>query len=342
MLADVSDAYDKTEGSFIYDSLAVPAIQFEKTDQAIDEVKAKIDIVNLSGDELAVRINERTGITRKPATKASGQVSVIGNGLISIGDLFETADGVQFSAIETKSVITSGNVNVESVIAGATGNIPANQITLMPVTLPGITSVNNTSPIIDGFDAESDADLLQRYYDRVRTPATSGNKNQYKNWAKGAEGVGDARVISLWAGSNTVKVVIINSDRQPASAQLVQDVQNYIDPNINGDGEGAAPIGAITTVVSATGLTINISATIVLSVGYTLQQATDNIRTSITTYLKNLAFVESEVSYAKVGSLILSSNGVKDYSAFTVNGGTTNIAIGNEQVAIVGDVTVSV
>ena len=336
MLDAVPDIYDKRPGSFIYDALAPAAEQFSKTDESIESVNRALSIENLSGEELAKRINERTGIVRKGKTKAKGQAIVTGTGTIKAGDLFETKGGVQFQSIETKSIVISGAVQIEAVMAGSIGNVAANTITLFPVTLTGFTAVNNPNPTTDGFEDESDADLLQRYYDRIRTPATSGNRAHYKNWAREVSGVGDARVIPLWNGNNTVKVVIINSDKAPASAAIVAAAQSYIDPGVTGLGDGAAPIGAFATIVSATAVNLSIAATIILKTGYTLQQATDHIAANLSAYLKSIAFVSSFVSYAKIGSSILDAEGVDDYTVLTVNGGTSNINVGNEQVAVLG------
>lgn len=340
LLASVSNDEDKSVGSVIYESLAAAAVEMAKMGVDLDTAKEKLSIENLSGEELAQRIKERTGITRKEATRAIDSVTLVGTGTIHIGDLFETPGGVQFRATESKSITLTGNVSIEAVLAGNGGNVPANTITLFPVTLAGFTDVTNAAPTHDGFEAESDADLLQRYYDRVKTPATSGNKSHYVNWAKEVSGVGLAKVVPLWNGDNTVKIVIIDQNRQPASPELVQSVQNYIDPGITGLGNGAAPIGAFATVVSAAGVNINVSVTVILSAGYTLSQAEGNIIAALTNYLKDVAFVESIVSFAKVGAAILDSDGVEDYSGLTVNGGAANIVIGNEQVAVLGVATV--
>lgn len=342
MLNDVPGTYDKRPGEFIYDALAPAAEQLANTDQSIDLVKQKLDIENLSGDELAQRIYERTGIKRKEATRSIGSVALTGTGVIRIGDLFETPGGVQFRATETKSISTNGTVSIEAVNPGAGGNVPADTITLFPVTLAGFTAVTNPTPTKDGFDAESDADLLQRYYERIRTPATSGNKAHYKNWAKEVPRVGDARIIPLWDGPNTVKVIIIDSDKKPASSAIVSAAQTYIDPGKTGLGEGAAPIGAYTTVISASGVNIDVSAIVTVATGYTLEQVTGSISLTLTQYLKDIAFVEPFVSYAKVGAAILESEGVADYSNLLVNNGTANVTIENEQVAVLGTVTVNV
>lgn len=342
MLESVPNTYDKRTGNFIHSAIYPVAEQLEKTDESIEQAVDKMNISNLSGDELEKRVLERTGIIRKEATKALGEVTLTGTGTVNIGDLFETEDGIQFEATETKSIISSGTVNIEAVIPGDSGNVPSNTINLFPVTLAGFTAVTNTNPTEDGFEAESDADLLGRYFDRTQTPSTSANKNQFRNWSKEVAGIGDAKVIPLWFGDNTVKIVIINSARLPTSTQLVTDVQEYIDPNSSGTGEGVAPVGAYVTVESATGVNVDVSATIVLSTGYTQQQAIDNFTDDLIEHLASIAFVESIVSYAKIGKILIDAEGVEDYTDLLVNGGTTNPNILPEEVAVIGSVTLNV
>ncbi|MFB9327005.1 baseplate J/gp47 family protein [Paenibacillus aurantiacus] len=342
MLAAISNTYDKREGSFVFDALAPVAEQLELMELDIAGVSGLMSIENLSGDMLAQRVKERTGINRKVATHAKGFVTVVGTGTINQGDLFETASGIQFRAMETKAVTVSGSIAVEAVAAGATGNVPAAAITMFPVTLAGFTAVTNPEETQDGFDAESDLDLLSRYYEHIRTPVTSGNKAHYLNWAKSIPGVGDARVIPLWAGNNTVKVVIIDSNKGPASEPIVAEAQAYIDPGVTGLGNGAAPIGAIVTVASADALTVNVEANVALVQGYTLDQATTAVIDRLELCLREAAFGETSVSYAKVGATIVGSEGIADYTSLTVNGGTTNLSVGTEEVAVLGTVTLHV
>lgn len=336
MLEDINGDYDKRLGSFIYDATKPAAIQLEKAYQKNDEVKQKLDIENLFGEELAKRIKERTGIERRKATYAIGSLTVEGNGTINTGDIFETESGIQFEATETVIISSSGRVNIKAIEPGETGNIPSNQITFMPVTLDNINDTTNPQATYDGFNAETDEDLLQRYYDRIRTPATSGNKYHYLNWAKSISGIGDARVFPLWDGDNTVKVVVINSDREPASNELVSEVQGYIDPNVTGLGDGIAPIGAFCTVESAAGVDINVSFSGVLEDGYSAEDVTLDVSQRLTDYLREIAFNQDYVSYAQVGSILINTNGVSDYADLTINNGTENILIAADQVAVLG------
>lgn len=340
MLSDISNDYDKRVGEFIFDATKPAANQFEKAYENSERIEAKLDIGNLSGEELSRRVRERTGITRRQATRAIGTLIAVGNGTINEGDLFETESGIQFEASETTAIVESGTVLIRAVNPGTAGVVPAHQITLMPVTLDNIDSVTNPQPTYDGFPAESDSELLQRYYDRIRTPATSGNKYHYLNWAKEIAGVGDARVFPLWNGDNTVKVAIIDSDKLPSSNELVEQVQEYIDPNSNGLGEGQAPIGAFTTVVSATGVDINVTFNLVLTERYTEQNVIDAVSNNITEYLKEIAFVQDFVSYAQIGSIIINTDGVADYTDLTINNGTDNIMINDDEVAVLGGVSI--
>ncbi|MCG8501357.1 MAG: baseplate J/gp47 family protein [Firmicutes bacterium] len=80
--------------------------------------------------------------------------------------------------------MSSGTIAVACTESGTAGNVPANQITFMLVTIAGINAVYNMEPTSGGFEAEGDGELLERYYGRISVPATSGNKAQYKSWAK--------------------------------------------------------------------------------------------------------------------------------------------------------------
>lgn len=256
-----------------------------------------------------------------------------------MGDLFESTGGIQFAATETKVITTSGAVSVQAIVSGSAGNVGIGSITKIPVTIAGIASVTNTAAATGGYEEETDGDLRNRYYEALQKPATSGNVYHYEQWAKSVSGVGGAKVFPLWNGDNTVQVVIINSDKGVAPSGLVELVQEYIDPNVTGTGEGQAPIGAYCTVTSATGISVNVSVRIQLMSGYELASVTSAIEENITAYLQEIAFEQTYVSYGKIANAVNDTEGVLDYSNLLVNNGTANIEIGEKEVAILGTVT---
>jgi uncharacterized phage protein gp47/JayE len=347
MLGNMSDSTDKTEGYLAYDNAAASSIEMNKALTKLDDVVTKFDISNLTGDELETRVYERTGLTRNGATYATTSLTVNGNVTINIGDSVQTPSRVQFIATETKTIVTTGTINIKALVAGSSGNVPSNQITQMPISISGVTSVTNVSASSGGYDAESDSALLERYYEKIQAPQTGGNIAQFISLIKAYSGVGDVKVYPTWNGNNTIKLAIIDSNKVPPSTGFVNSAQAYMDPlGLNwGQGFGVAPFGAFTTVAAATSKVINVSFTAVKDTNYSDAQRLSNFTTALTNYLKSIAFNASAVSYNKIGSLIIDTAGFTDYSNLTINGGTAPISLSYTatltECPVIGAVTIS-
>lgn len=341
ILNNIDDSYQKTEGFPTYDITRGFAFGLKDIDDLVVDVANKQRVENLTGSDLDTLVNERVGIMRKTAVKATGVVTIVkGNGTILKGDLFATSDGVQFVSIESKQVFDGSTVAVVAVVGGSISNVASGTITEMPVTLQGIERVTNTQPTIGGYDVETDDAFRERYYTILRTPVNGVNANQYKLWAMDIDGVGAVRVVPTWNGKNTVKVALIGSDNKPASEALVRMVQDYIDPNKNGDGAGVATIGAVTTVVPAEQQTLSINIKgLTITSGFVLTDVKSSIETALDNYIKSTAFNTDFVSVAKLGAIIADTRGVSDFTELKVNGGHTSISLGTIECAVLGDVT---
>ncbi|MCS5501929.1 baseplate J/gp47 family protein [Lysinibacillus sp. A4] len=334
MIANISDDYDKSKGNFVYDVTKPVAVEFAEQQKKIAAVQEKLDVENLTGDELTRFVYQRTGRIRKPATQATTTVIVSGTAgtLVKTGELVGT-DTILYTVIENVTLNESGfaHVRIQCNEFGRIGNVPANTITKFPVSINGLVNVYNPEPVVDGYDEETDKDLRQRYYDKFQRPGKAGNKYHYREWALEVTGVGDVRVIQRYNGPLTMKVVVIDANKQPANAELVQKVYDHISEQMPFGVEDLAIIPAI-------GVPINLTATLSLADGYTEPVAKSNIKENMIEYLKRIAFKESYVSYAKTGSEIIDSEGVLDYQNLLLNDGIANISIGNEEVAIMGGV----
>lgn len=339
LLSEIEDSYEKSKGYFLWDILKAVAVGMKNLLEKLQIVSDKLDIENIYGEERERFIFQRTGITRRQATFSEGVITVKGNGIVKKGDLFETEGLIRFKAVETVNVIEQADIIVKAVTAGAIGNVPMGSTTKMPITIQGITSCTNHTATEGGYQQENDKDLLVRYYERLREPATSGNIYHYKRWAKEVEGVGAVNVFPLWNGDNTVKIVIIDLERQPASDELVEKVQNYIDPNSTGTGQGQAPIGAYCTVESAKPKIINVSVLLHVSKYVVLEVIKKEIENKIIEYFKQIAFEQEYASFAQIGANILSVENVLDYENMTLNGLTQNITCQKYEVMILGEVT---
>ena len=105
---------------------------------------------------------------------------------------------------------------------GAKGNVAAGAITIIPMSIPGITRVTNAAATYDGFGEETDDELRERLLFKVRQPATSGNMNDYIEWGTSVEGVGTSPSYRSGIGNGTVKLLVTDSNGQPASGPFGQ------------------------------------------------------------------------------------------------------------------------
>ena len=77
------------------------------------------------------------------------------------------------------------------------------------------------------------------------------------------------------------------------------------------------------------------------STSTTKSSITSNITEAVTAYLKRIAFKQDYVSVAQISNIIIDSAGVTDYESVTVNNSTSKINLTNEQVAVLGTVSVA-
>ena len=332
ILAELQDASttpaSKIEGTFENDVLASNSIEFAKVEVELEQAYKAAFGSTAWGEYLTMRAAE-AGIVRKEAVKAIGEVTFTGSGTVPAGSLVATLDGTQFATTEAAVIESSGTVPVEAVTAGDKGNVSAGTITVIPLSIAGVTAVNNEAATYNGYDEEDDDTLRDRYLTHVRYPGTSGNPRHYIEWATSIPGVGAARCIRAWDGPDTVKVIIVDSNYEEASADLVQTVYDYI--------ESVRPINAILTVVSATPLAVNIAANTTGSLD------TEVFEAAVRKYFAELekksltANTSRYVSIAKIGALLL-DNGADDYDSLTLNGAASNVSFTENELPSLGTV----
>ena len=331
-LAALDEKYQKSVGFFAWDYfVATGKIIYDLWQKVIYIARCLTDLSNMEYEDLVNFVFQTRGIIAKTATVSGGYLTLTnGAGIIKEGDIFETVSGVQFQAIETKEVNTNDTFYVQCLSEGKIGNVEANTINIIPTTIQGIIAVTNENAFTNGYEQETKEALLKRYYDDIQKPITSGNIYHYEKWALEVNGVGGAKVKPLWNGDNTVKVVIIDANKNIPSNDLINAVQQYIDPESKGLGIGQAPMGAYCTVTGAEAKNIDISITgLKLKSGIDNETAQRNIENSIKNYFSEIAFDENitYVSFAKIGALIMNSDGVLDIGTYSVNSSIDNILL---------------
>ncbi|MCT1401503.1 baseplate J/gp47 family protein [Paenibacillus sp. p3-SID867] len=364
MLNKVPSDIDKSEGSFIWDAQAPVAFMLSEAALWAQELLRRgfastvaSDHPDIRSAELDLRTAEH-GITRREAVASSGSVLFTGKPgtTVPAGTYVATPadEGSGESSVEyvtTSGVMLSdlgtGTASIRAVMPGSSGNVPAGVIQLMMTSVSGVTSVTNPEPTRSGTDTESDQSLLERFYAKVRSQGTSGNKAQYMQWANEIAGVGGVEVAPLWKGPGTVGLYLIDTDKRAASQDIVDAVQQHIDPSQDGQGEGVAPAGPVITVMPAAEVPIDISVKVQRTQEQpsTMDEIRKLIEDGVRTYLQQIAFNRKDplVRYTRIAAVLLDIPIIVDYSDLTINGHTEqqNIEIGSGQVAVLGTVSVS-
>lgn len=338
MLAASPNDLDKRQGSPTFDLLSPAAIELTQAYSELDNVLNFGFTDTTYGPYLDERANEY-GLTRKPATVATGSLTFSGPSgtVIPIGTRASTggATPVYFLTTAAGTIGGGGSVTVaaEAQVAGAAGNVSIGAINTVTGNLVGIVTVTNAANFEGGSDTETDDALRARILERASRPAASGNANHYRQWALEVPGISDAKVYPVWDGPGTVKVVLLDDDKTAPDPTTVTEAADYI--------ESQRPIGATVTVVGATEVAINVSATVTLAPGADINEVEAQITAGVTEYLASLAFVDPLVRYTRIAAVILDIPPVVDYEDLLVNGATSNIVIADGEVAVTGTVDIT-
>ncbi|MBD2867734.1 baseplate J/gp47 family protein [Paenibacillus arenilitoris] len=327
---------DKRQGSITYDLLSPAAIELAHAYIELDNVlRFGFAGPGQPSEFLDLRAGE-FGLTRRPSVKAQGAVTFLGadGTVIPVGTAVSTDDveAIAFATTEA-GTITGGRVTVaaEARQGGRSGNVAIGRIALLLGDLTGVVAVANEHSFVNGADTESDESLLQRYFDRVRRPATSGNAWHYRQWALEVPGVGDVKVFPVWNGNGTVKLSLLSDDKRAPAASIVDKVRLAV--------EERRPVGANVTVVPATEVAINVSASLTLAQGAALDDIVAAFSSELTAYLADLAFADSVVRYNRVLGLLLDIESIIDFNDLKINGVAGNIFIVDDRVAVSGTVS---
>lgn len=329
ILDRIDDKYNKHPGTFVWDMISPTSFELAFIYEQVLNVENLLDVDKLEGSLLDIRVKDIANISRKPATFATGYVTITGNNKTNIpkGTLVAAGDEV-FEIIQDATIFDGeAIVQIQAMQPGSRGNVMAGSIDTFPVTIPGLVTVTNKEDLSNGYDTESDESLRERYYTQLRLPATSGNKYHYILWSKEVVGVGDVFVEPLWNGNGTVRVVIVDSNMNQPSEELIANVSNKI--------EAERPIGATVTVVGAKEKDIIIDVAVRMYDGYTIETIRSNFQTALEEYRKSVGFDTEYISIGKIGSILMQKvEGVRDYEELKINGDYKNIPLSPDEIPI--------
>lgn len=325
---------DYREGSIIFNALAPAAIEvaimYTEIDNALNET-----FFETASREYLIQLCKQADMNVAVFEASAGVHKGEFNVEVPIGSRWN-CDLYNYTV--TEFIGMNGEYYTYKMDCDTTGTAPNNQTgALTPISdnPTGLEYAEVTECLVEGENEMTDDEIREAYKEFMNSSVSDGNVAQYERWCSEYEGIGNAKIFPLWNGDNTVKVSILSASNKAASSELINEFQEYLDPNTEGMGNGVAPIGAFVTVTTATELPINISATIVFQSGYS---DTSVITTALEDYFSSIAYEKTQIAYMNIGAIILGVDGVESISNLTVNGGTSDITLGNEEVPILGTV----
>lgn len=348
----IPDEFDKREGSVIYDAIAPMAIEIYLLYSYLDFL-----FKNAFGDTanrywLIERAKER-GIEPYKATKAV----IIGrfDAKLNIGDRF-FIDDIYYTVSklqkEEKELFFYELICNEE---GSIGNIEGGKLTPTR-TIRNLNLAEIYKLAILGENEEDTEDFRERYFETIKSIAYGGNIDDYRKKVRAIDGVGLVKVIPVWDGGGTVKLIITDSEFKEPTSELISKVQEIIDPiPFHQKGVGIAPIGHYVTVVGAKSKKINITCEILKSRDSNLEEIKREIKSDVEEYFKTQRkkwatyekvdsniYIENDIRLAKITSIVLNVADVIDYETIKFTDTDKKIfGLSEEELPVLGDVIVT-
>lgn len=360
MKANLPSDIDKTEGGFAWDMTYPSALEKAEMIQFyIQQTLRTMFHIWAEGEWLDHHATEN-GLVRRPANKAYGYVTVTGIAGTKIAEGFVFAvpsDGgvpaIEYETLAYAEIPESGTIDIaiQALEAGEGSNVDNDTVTIMRTPLKGITKITNAERITGGAETESDDDLRQRIDDVIagRNASFVGNNRDYVRWAKEVPGVGYAHTIPEYNGPNSVKVVVVDMQGQPANEQICQNVFTHIFGESRDDIARLAPVGLIDfAVVPPEPVVINYSFSVKLKDAVSASTVASRFKAAIADYYEEAANEIKEegnpsiVKYVKAHAVLADDvEGVADFKDFKMNGCEENVKFHEDEYPVTGKVEVT-
>ena len=352
LLSRVDDSMDKRESSVIYAACSSVSVDFLQEHVNLSYVDDQAHADTADRTHLVIIAKEQA-IAPKTAT------STIVRGKFNIA----VPQGTRFSALNTPYNFYTVEPCTQNEDDGffyarlqceQAGDLPDESYVglITPIDVSGrVTEIEGleTAEIDEiiqrGEDDEDTEEFRERYFTETQWEHYGGNIADYENMCANISGIGDVKVIPVWAGGGTVKLVLVDSKNLPPSEEFVASVKEIIDPvEYEGLGYGKAPIDHTVTVVAAGKTTVDVVMTLTYEDGQNWSLIGDNIKKAIEAYFDETRkeWKESNsltVRIAHIESAVLDVPGVVDVTGTTLNGAPENVVVGPYDVPILGTVS---
>lgn len=297
------------------------------------------------------------GLTRLAATSSTGQVTFARftptyQAVVPVGTVIQTADGTQqftviadttqtaYSATLGGYVIAAGIsgavATVQAVNTGTVTNVLANTITVLTQAIQYVDTVTNAAPFTNAVDTETDTAFRARFITYI---------NSLSKATKAA--VGNA-VLAVQQG---LSYVLVENQTYGGATQMGYF---YVVAALNGAAPGSTLLSSISNAVdavrpitstfgvfAAATVNANITMTITTASGYTHSAVVTQVTTALQNYVATLGIGQT-LPYTRLAQVAYdASPGVTDVTAMTLNGGTSDLTVTQQQLIVSGTISVT-
>jgi uncharacterized phage protein gp47/JayE len=296
-------------------------------------------------------------LIRLPAAPASGTVTFSRfnssiPALVPLGALVRTTDGTQIFAV-TETVaesltnqaqggyiigvgIPSLDVSVMAQAPGTCGNVQADAISVIASALPGVDTVLNAAPFVNGIDAETDAAFRLRFQSFMAS--LSRATLSAVTYAINAVQQGLSFTIQENQSSSGETqlgnfVIVLDDGSGYPSSTLLSAVQQSV--------ETVRPIGSTFAVFPPVVVLVNVSLTITSSDTATVTSLTPQIVSAIAQYV-NILPVGASLPLSMIAMLAYTASpSVTNVTGSLLNGQASDVVVQPSGVIKAGAIVVS-
>lgn len=339
MMESVPDGIDNQEGSLVYLACTKMAALGEDIYEAIAEASDNM-MVDSADLEHLIQLGSMMGIPIIGATNAVFKAQF--NIAFEIGDEFEHTEQ-DLTYVVTELIDNDQHIyKVENVDGGTEANAYLGDIEPDEFK-DGFETGKLLELLTPGKDEEDEEDYRFRLLNSTDARAYAGNRAYYLQEVGEIQGVGSVIASRVTATDHNVEILFLDDKGGIPSPELVAQVQKIVDPTLDGEGYGLAPIGAKVKVLTPVADALGVTATIQMEPGKELSDIKAQLDAAVTSYFAELAGNWDDsasglvVRIAKIESKLIDVPGVVDISNLKIAGTAGNKTLEPYHIPVKGD-----
>lgn len=341
-------------GSLVYTTLAAMAEKMEIIYADLEEATQNTFADTADRESLIRRAAER-GMTPKEATAAVYLAHF--NCEVEIGDRFEIEDYTLVVRERATSSDFEYVYKLETEQTGSDVNNLMGEIDYIEGYNEELETAEIYSLLIPAEDEQDTEDFRQEYFANANIAAFAGNVQSYIEAVNEVDGVGAAKVQGVNEG---VRIVFVNSTYGIPSEELIEKVQNVIDPSTDvnnwgkeyglpemedysGMGYGLAPIDHTVLCEAPEPVIIDVTTSLTLKKGYSYENVKTEVEKTIENYLMKIRSdwrntANPVVRRSHIEAALIGVEGVEDVTDTLVNN-KLKVTLNFDQIPLLGTVS---